>query len=115
MAKSAIALQSSTNVADGATQTGTAVDLTATNYRVPLTIRIVNNATLTTACKCTIEVSGNNATWRPWRIFEASVVAAATHDFNLELPAAILYARSVFTGHTGSNITAECLGHKIDA
>lgn len=111
--KTARTFQSSTSNGAGSTTTGSAVNLT-TALGCVVTMRITNGATgPTVGCSARIEVSNDNSTWRTFFEAVATNAANAVTDFAVELPAAIMHARSVFTGNTGQAVTVEALGHEL--
>lgn len=111
--KAAITLQASASNAAAATATGTGVDLT-TALGAVVTGRITNGGTgPTVGCDFILETSNDNATWRELVRVTAPVAASTSYDFPVEIPDAVMYVRSRFTGNTAQAVTVECLGSKI--
>ncbi len=107
-------LQASATNAAGATTTGSAIDL-RTALGLAIVARITNGATApTVACAVSVEVSNDNSTWRTWgQPIKAGLTAATAYAFSFLIPAEILYARTVFSGNTGQDVTVEALGHEL--
>lgn len=111
--KTARTFQSSTSNAAGGTTTGTAVNLT-TALGCAVVLKVTNGATgPTVGCTVKIEVSNDTTNWFTWYAATASVTASAVNEFSVDLPPAIMYARSKFEGNTGQAVTVEAVGHEL--
>lgn len=112
MAKAAGTIQASTSVAAGATQTSSAFNMTTFQGPSVVTMRITNGATgPTVKCTASLETSGDGSTnWRPFFSFAGDTVNSSVTDSGLiEISPAVMYVRSVFTGHTAQAVTVEAL------
>lgn len=105
--KNARTLQSSATNTAGGTTTGTALDLT-TRFGGLATLVITNGGTgPTVACDAVLETSRNNSNWYEFSRQTAPTTASAVAVFNVEVPDAVMYLRSVFVGNTGQSVTVE--------
>lgn len=106
-AKNARTLQSSATNTAGGTTTGTALDLT-TRFGGLATLVITNGGTgPTVACDAVLETSRNNSNWYEFSRQTAPTTASAVAVFNVVVPDAVMYLRSVFVGNTGQSVTVE--------
>lgn len=113
--KTAKTFQTSTSNTSGSTTTGSAVALT-TSYGCLMTATITNGATgPTVACDFIVQVSNDNFSSDTKEIFRSTsnTTNSAVSYFAFELPASVMYARSVFTGNTGQTVTVECTGEEL--
>lgn len=115
LTKATANLQASATNTAGNTTTGTGVDLTAA-YECVVTGKITNGATgPSVPCDFVVQVSNDNSDWMEFARFTAGTANNGVYYFPCVLPPATMYARSVFSGNTGQNVTVECDGHKITA
>lgn len=113
--KSSSSFQASATNTAGSTTTGSSVDLTG-KYGCSVTLKVTNGGTgPTVGCDARIEVSNDNSDW--WEVFRATagVANSGVYIWMVDLPASILYARSVFGGNTAQSVTVEADGHVITA
>lgn len=113
--KTAKTFQSSASNSAGGTTTGSTIDL-RTSYGCLMTSRITNGVTgPTVACDFVVQVSNDNFSSDTKEIFRATADKSnsAVTTFQFEIPASVMYARSVFTGNTGQSVTVECTGHEL--
>lgn len=113
--KTAKTFQSSATNTAGSTTTGSTVSLT-TSYGCLMTATITNGGTgPTVACDFIVEVSNDNFSADTKEVFRAtaSVANSAVSSFAFELPAAVMYARSKFTGNTAQSVTVACTGEEL--
>ncbi len=113
--KTAKTFQSSATNTAGSTTTGSTVSLT-TSYGCLMTAKITNGATgPTIACDFIVEVSNDNFSADTKEIFRATA-SVGNNDVNyytFELPPAVMYARSKFSGNTAQSVTVECTGEEL--
>lgn len=113
--KSAVTFQASATNTAGGTTTGSSVDLT-TALEAFLTGIITNGGTgPTVGCDFIVEVSNDNSTWSEYVRVTAPTTSSTTYYFPVQLPDAVMYARSKFTGNTAQSVTVEARGHKISS
>lgn len=113
--KTAKTFQSSATNTAGSTTTGSAVALT-TSYGCLMTATITNGGTgPTVACDFIVEVSNDNFSADTKEVYRAtaSTVANEVNSYVFELPGAVMYARSKFTGNTGQSVTVACTGQEL--
>lgn len=79
-----------------------------------LTIRIVNQGTgPTTAPTVTINVSNDNAAWRPQWKFTGVITASNTSDWGVEIPAGVMYVQVSITAGATTAQGGEVQGHEL--
>ena len=113
--KTAKTFQASTTNTAGSTTTGTSVNLT-TSYGCLMTAMITNGATgPTIGCDFVVRVSNDNFSADSKEIYRATAGVAnnAVTYFCFELPASVMYAKSVFEGNTGQSVTVACTGDEL--
>ena len=62
-----------------------------------------------------IEVSNDNSDFHEWTRQTAGTANSGVYYFAFSLPPEIRYARSKFTGNTGTSVTVECDAHEISS
>lgn len=103
---------SATNSAAGTT-TGSGVDLT-TSFGVVVMLKVTNGGTgPTIACDMIVQISRDNTNWIEFARRTASAANSAESVFNVEIPASVLYARTVFSGNTAQDVTVEAYGQEL--
>lgn len=111
--KTARTLQASATNAAGSTTTGSSLDQT-TSLGLAVTAKVTNGATApTVGCTFRVEVSNDNSTWRTFSEQLAGTDNAGVYDFAVELSAAWMYVRTVFTGNAGQDVTVEAFAHEL--
>jgi hypothetical protein len=111
--KTARTLVSSQSVSAGNSVTGSALDL-RNRYGCEVTAKVANGSTgPTTGCVFKLEVSTDNSNWFEWFSGLAKTTNNETTWFNIEVPAAVMYLRASFAGHTGQAVTVEALAHEM--
>lgn len=113
--KAARTFQSSATNTAGGTTTGATFDL-RTSYGCLLTATITNGSSgPTVACDFVVQVSNDNFSSDTKEVFRATSDKSnsASTTFSFEIPATVMYARSVFTGNTLYNVTVICTGHEL--
>ena len=111
--KNARTLQGSATNGAGATTTGSAVDLT-TALGLVIEGRVTNGGTgPTKPCAFVVEISRDGSDWHEFSRQAADDAANAVSAFVVELPAAVMHARTVFEGNTGQAVTVEAYGHEL--
>ena len=113
--KADIILEASASNAAAATKTGTGVDL-QTGYGAIVTGKITNGATgPTIGCDFVIQISFDNSAWKEFARMTASVGNNDVNEWAVDIPVAVQFVRSVFTGNTAQAVTVEALGSQITA
>jgi pseudouridine-5'-phosphate glycosidase len=111
--KTARVLQSSASNAAGATTTGSCIDLT-TALGMTVTAKITNGSTgPTVGCSFLIDISHDGTNWKEFSRQTAGTSNSAVAEFIVDIPAAVMYLRSRFTGNTGQAVTVEAFGHEL--
>lgn len=108
--KGTTAAVASTASSAGGTVTGSWIDLTA-SYSASLLAMITNTASgPTVGCTVRCDLSPDNGTTvyqGVAGIATGSTVASSTTYYAFPLPPDVMYARAVFTGHTGSSVLVQ--------
>lgn len=96
------------------TTTGTTVDLT-TKYGGVLTGKITNGGTgPTVAANFTVQVSGDNSTWKTYQVFTATNTASAVFEIPpIDIPPGVMYIRVVVDANTAQAVTCEAFLHEL--
>lgn len=111
--KTARTIQSSTSVSAAATQTSAALDLT-TKYGGTLTAKITNGGTgPALPCSLYVEVSNDNSAWKTYSVLTATATNSAVAEFAVQVPASVMYLRTVFKDHTSQAVTVEAFFHEL--
>lgn len=106
--KTARTLKASGSLAAGATENGTAIDL-STALGGLLTAKITNGATgPTIPCSLYVEVSADaGSSWKLFRQFTALLGNSIVTEFAIDIPASVMEVRARFTGNTAQAVTVE--------
>ena len=105
--------QASTSNSAGSTATGSSVDL-RTALGCLVTAKVTNGATgPTVPCSVRVDVSTDNSAWKTFALATAQVGNSIVTEFAFDLPASVMYARTVFTGNTAQAVTVEAFGHEL--
>ena len=114
--KAAVTFQGSATQTAGAAYTNpSGTDLTAA-LGCLITAEITNGGTgPTVGCDFVVEVSNDNSDFMEFARATAGLTAGTTYTFQVELPISVMYARVLFGGNTGQDVTVEADGHKISA
>lgn len=113
--KTAKTFQSSVSNSAGGTTTGSTIDL-RTSYGCLMTGIVTNGGTgPTVGCDFVVQVSNDNFSSDTKEVFRATADKgnSVVTSFSFEIPASVMYARSVFTGNTGQAVTVACTGHEL--
>ena len=111
--KTARTLQASVSNGAGATTTGSAVSLT-TALGMLITGKITNGGTgPTLPCAFIVDVSVDGSAWKQYSRQEAGTTLSVVYEFTVDLPPAVMQARSRFTGNTAQAVTVESFGHEL--
>jgi hypothetical protein len=97
-----------TSNAAGATTTGAAVDLDATQES-GITIKMTNGATgPTIACSAYVEISHDGGTsWKTFAVLTATAANNAIAEWPVDIPRWVKRVRVVFKDNTGQAVTVE--------
>lgn len=113
--KSARTLQSSATNTATSTTTGSTLDVTA-KFGGLATLVITNGGTgPTVACDAILETSRDNSSWFELSRQTAPTTASAVTVFNVEVPDAVMYLRSKFTGNTAQSVTVEAYYQELSS
>ena len=113
--KTARTFQTSVSNSAADTTTGTGVNLT-TALGCTITAKITNGATgPTIGCNFRIDISVDNSNWKQYVLYDgsANTVNNGVYELAYDLPAPVMYARTVFTGNTAEAVTVEAFGHEL--
>lgn len=100
-------LQASVSNPAGSTTTGVTLDLT-TKFGGLATLIVTNGGTgPTIGCEVVIQHSRDATNWYDFPSQTMSTTASDVKTFNVIVPEATMYIRSVFRGNTGQAVTVE--------
>jgi hypothetical protein len=100
-------IAAATSNAAAGTTTGTTVNLT-TALGGLLHGKITNGGTgPTVAANFTVQISGDNSTWKTYIVQPAGAVASTSYEFFVEIHAAVMYVRVVVDANTAQAVTCE--------
>ncbi len=101
--------------AAGTTTNGTTWNLT-TALGGLMTAKIINGGSApNVACDFVVQVSADGTSWKEFSRQTASKTLSVATEFTCTLPIGTMYARPVFVGNTGNDVSVEAYGHELTA